>query len=257
MITHLGQYKNHDRRLLLSELPREIGEVRQEEKLKGMYPGSSFAGYLAPEGSIPGYFPPESSIPGYLPPEGSALASHRLLQPRPGGYGSDILAGVGSQGVPGYSGLPARAITRGYSPLDDPSFVRRDALLGIKPGLIENERSEPFIKSENLLVDESNVLFVDGLPRDCTRREMAHLFRPFIGFKEIRVVHKEPRRVGEKGHVLCFVEFDDAKCALTALQALQGYKFDDKKPDAPVMRIQFATFPFRPPQLDQRHGVAH
>ncbi|KAK8942227.1 hypothetical protein KSP40_PGU000111 [Platanthera guangdongensis] len=222
-----------------------------------MYPGSSFAGYLAPESSIPGYFPPESSVPGYLPPEGSALTSHRLLQPRSVGYSSDILAGVGSQSVPGYSGLPARAIARGYSLLDDPTFVRRDASLGIKPGLKDIERSEPFRKSESLLVDESNVLFVDGLPRDCTRREMAHLFRPFIGFKEIRVVHKEPRRVGEKGHVLCFVEFDDAKCALTALQALQGYKFDDKKPDGPVMTIQFASFPFRPPHLDQRRGIAH
>lgn len=26
-----------------------------------------------------------------------------------------------------------------------------------------------------------------------------------------------------------------------------GYKFDDKKPDSPTMKIQFARFPFRPP----------
>lgn len=26
-----------------------------------------------------------------------------------------------------------------------------------------------------------------------------------------------------------------------------GYKFDDKKPDSPTLKIQFARFPFRPP----------
>lgn len=222
-----------------------------------MYPGSSIPGYFTPEGSIPGYYPPEGPMPGYLPPEGSALTSHRLLQARPGGYTSDVLTGAVSQGMPpAYVGLPAGSIARAYSPLQDPTLSRRDASLGIKPGLTDIERSEPLRKSEGPVVNESNVLFVDGLPSDCTRREVAHLFRPFIGFKEIKVIHKEPRRAGEKGYVLCFVEFDDAKCALTALQALQGYKFDDKKPDAPVMRIQFATFPFRHPLLDQRRGIA-
>ncbi|KAI0494079.1 hypothetical protein KFK09_024210 [Dendrobium nobile] len=217
---------------------------------------------------------PGSSVPGYLPREGSALASRSLwgaensrttsseflrndlLQPRLAGYTLDGHAGVVSKGVPGYVGLPAGAIARGYDPLDDPALLRRDAALGIKPGLTDIERPEPFRKSDGLLVDESNVLFVDGLPRDCTRREVAHLFRPFIGFKEIRVIHKEPRHVGEKGHVLCFVEFDEAKYALTALQALQGYKFDDKKPDAPALKIQFAKFPLRLPHLDQKHGSA-
>ncbi|XP_020599679.1 nuclear speckle RNA-binding protein A-like [Phalaenopsis equestris] len=201
---------------------------------------------------------PGSSVPGYLPPEGPALASHHswnhdfsratsseflrndLLQSRPGGYAVDGRAGVGSESVPGHIGLP---IARGYSPLEDPALLRRDAALGIKPSLTDIERPEAFRKSEGLLLDESNVLSVDGLPRDCTRREVAHLFRPFVGFKEIRVIHKEPRHVGDKGHVLCFVEFDDAKCAHTALQALRGYKFDDKKADTPVLKIQFAKFP--------------
>ncbi|XP_047091813.1 RNA-binding protein 2-like, partial [Lolium rigidum] len=95
--------------------------------------------------------------------------------------------------------------------------------------------------------DESNILFVDGLPTDCTRREVAHLFRPFVGFKDLRLVHKEPRRSGDKAYVLCFVEFSDAKCAFTAMKALQEYSFDERKPDAPVLKIRFARFPFRPP----------
>lgn len=96
-------------------------------------------------------------------------------------------------------------------------------------------------------VNESSMLFVDGLPRDCTRREVGHLFRPFIGFKDIRVVHKEPRRTGDKAMVLCFVEFDNPTCARTAMDALQGYQFDHKKVDSSVLRIHFAHFPFKPP----------
>ncbi|KAG7024360.1 RNA-binding protein 1, partial [Cucurbita argyrosperma subsp. argyrosperma] len=94
---------------------------------------------------------------------------------------------------------------------------------------------------------ESNIIFVDGLPTDCTRREVGHLFRPFIGYKDIRVVHKEPRRRGDKATVLCFVEFIEARYARAAMEALQGYKFDDKKPDSPALKIQFAHFPFRLP----------
>ncbi|CAI9093736.1 OLC1v1029290C1 [Oldenlandia corymbosa var. corymbosa] len=92
---------------------------------------------------------------------------------------------------------------------------------------------------------ESNILFVDRLPTDCTRREVGYLFHPFIGFREIRVIHKEPRRSGDKSMVFCFVEFADLKCAFTAMEALQGYKFDDKKSDSPVLKIQHAHFPFR------------
>ncbi|KAJ1430285.1 RNA-binding domain superfamily [Sesbania bispinosa] len=56
---------------------------------------------------------------------------------------------------------------------------------------------------------------------------------------------------GDKAMTLCFVEFVDPKCALTAMEALQGYKFDDKKPDSPTLKIQFAHFPLR---LSPDHG---
>ena len=31
--------------------------------------------------------------------------------------------------------------------------------------------------------DASETVFVDNLPEDITRRELAHIFRPFAGFK--------------------------------------------------------------------------
>lgn len=230
-----------------------------------------YSRYAAPEGGITDT---RAAFPGYLTAEGSALASRSLWD---GGnlrtsaeigksdilhlsrdYGLGDYARISSHATSGVGGLTSGASVRAFTPLEDTSLVRRDAALGVKPGFVDYERPDPLRKSEVLPADESNMLFVDGLPKDCTRREVAHLFRPFIGFQEIRVVHKEARRSGDEAYVLCFVEFNDSKCALTAMEALQGYKFDDKKPDAPVLRIQFAKFPFQPASRDERrHGNAH
>ncbi|KAJ8648759.1 hypothetical protein MRB53_001782 [Persea americana] len=217
-----------------------------------------------------------SSFAGYLSLDTSSLTSNNLnstanlrgtqnevLPLRSGAYGLDDIAGIGSLANLGLGGLTTGMSMKGYpTPLEDPIAIsqRRDPSLGT-PGIpdIRPERSNLFRQTDGLPSDESNILFVDGLPSDCTRREVAHLFRPFIGFKEIRVIHKEPRRSGEKAAVLCFVEFNDAKCALTALDALQGYKFDEKKSDVPVLRIQFAHFPFRSSSNhdDRRLGSIH
>eukprot|EP00270_Netrium_digitus_P000617 TRINITY_DN1069_c0_g1_i1.p1 TRINITY_DN1069_c0_g1~~TRINITY_DN1069_c0_g1_i1.p1 ORF type:complete len:293 (+),score=12.01 TRINITY_DN1069_c0_g1_i1:52-879(+) len=92
-----------------------------------------------------------------------------------------------------------------------------------------------------LPADATSTLFIDGLPEDCTRREACHIFRPFIGFKEVRLVHKEGRR-GDK-ITLCFVEFADPRCAATALEALQGYRFDENDRESPTLRLTFARNP--------------
>ncbi|KAJ4823482.1 hypothetical protein Tsubulata_037501 [Turnera subulata] len=91
---------------------------------------------------------------------------------------------------------------------------------------------------------DSNILFV---VRILDSFSLEDLFRPFIGYKDIKVVHKEPRNTGDRATVLCFVEFVDAKCAATAMEALQGYKFDDKKPESPALKLHFAHFPFHLP----------
>ncbi|KAM1021898.1 hypothetical protein FF1_042874 [Malus domestica] len=161
-------------------------------------------------------------------------------------------------------GVTAGASTNGYSSLlEVPSLIsqRQDvAAVSISPNVpadISLER--PTGSSRNAdglpVKGESNVLFVDGLPTDCTRREVSHIFRPFVGFKDIRVVHKEPRRSGDKAMVLCFVEFADPKCALTAREALQGYKFDNKKPESPALKIHFAHFPFSLPDDGNEHRI--
>lgn len=192
-------------------------------------------------------FRPEPVIGGVMPGASGKGYSSPLEDP-------SLLAQRGDASMPAIGGAIPGSTGKGYpSPLEDPSLLshRGDAsvrvtaaipdMINDRPGSLRSADGPPVPKGE------SNILFVDGLPTDCTRREVGHLFRPFIGYKEIRVVHKEARKSGDRATVLCFVEFTDANCAATAMEALQGYKFDDKKPDSPTLKIQFARFPFRPP----------
>jgi len=110
-------------------------------------------------------------------------------------------------------------------------------------------RRVPVDDVQYLPEDASNTLFVMGVPSDCTSREVEHIFRPFRGFKEVRVV-KKPKEAkkyhgGGEGEaatavvVLCFVEFDNPKCAAIAMEVLQGYKFDENDRDSPSLKLQF------------------
>ncbi|KAM0020420.1 putative transcription factor interactor and regulator CCHC(Zn) family [Helianthus debilis subsp. tardiflorus] len=185
---------------------------------------------------------------GYLQSDASTLSS-QPWRPSSDYLQKDILGertglGIGARPEPSSNGYP--------STWEDPySIGRRDVLHGTGPVIpdILNDRPDSLRKADSIPVrgPESNVLFVDGLPSDCSRREVSHLFRPFSGFQEIRLVHKEPRHNTDKPMVLCFVEFSDSNRALTALEALQGYKFDNKKPNSPDLRIHFAHFPFQLP----------
>ncbi|XP_022749556.1 RNA-binding protein 2-like [Durio zibethinus] len=91
--------------------------------------------------------------------------------------------------------------------------------------------------------DASNTLYVEGLPPDSTRREVAHIFRPFVGYKEVRLVSKESRHRGGDPIILCFVDFSSPACAATAMSALQGYKMDEDDPDSNYLRLQFSRYP--------------
>ncbi|KAL6656362.1 hypothetical protein ACP70R_007188 [Stipagrostis hirtigluma subsp. patula] len=64
--------------------------------------------------------------------------------------------------------------------------------------------------------DASNTVFVEGLPSNCTKREVAHIFRQYMGFREVRLVNK-----GSSRHVLCFVEFATPAQAFLAMRTLQ------------------------------------
>ncbi|KAL3754224.1 hypothetical protein ACJRO7_001461 [Eucalyptus globulus] len=91
--------------------------------------------------------------------------------------------------------------------------------------------------------DATNTLFVEGLPPKCSRREVSHIFRPFVGYKEVRLVNKESRQTGKNPVMLCFVDFASPAHAATAKDALQGYVFDENERDSVRLRLQFARYP--------------
>ncbi|KAK5782676.1 RNA-binding protein 2-like isoform X6 [Gossypium arboreum] len=143
----------------------------------------------------------------------------------------------GSQsGRPMSGGMPGRAV-------DDPRMV---GIGGLDPGQTIKDRTIGFGSGRPeppLPPDASSTLFVEGLPPDCTRREVSHIFRPFVGYKEVRLVTKEPRYAGGDPIKLCFVDFLSPSHAATSMDALQGYIFDEHDHDSVKLRLQFARYP--------------
>ncbi|GMJ14978.1 hypothetical protein like AT1G21320 [Hibiscus trionum] len=127
--------------------------------------------------------------------------------------------------------------------VDDPRMV---GIAGVDPGLTIKDRTLGFGSGRpepSLPPDASNTLYVEGLPSDCTRREVSHIFRPFVGYKEVRLVTKEPRYPGGDPIKLCFVDFETPSHAATSMDALQGYIFDEHDHDSVKLRLQFARYP--------------
>ncbi|XP_061993917.1 uncharacterized protein LOC133711847 [Rosa rugosa] len=120
---------------------------------------------------------------------------------------------VAKSNFPGYlsSEAPSLLSNHTFAPTDlrsySSDFLLRDKSLGSVPYGVSISQAVSFCFS--------CVYF-------CMPVNVSDLFRPFIGFKEIKVVHKVLRRSGDKAMVLCFAEFVDPKCALTAMEALQG-----------------------------------
>ncbi|KAH9653261.1 nuclear speckle RNA-binding protein A [Citrus sinensis] len=145
----------------------------------------SFAGYLTSEApSLTSQQPLSSN--GF---RGASDFLHREVTPmRPGALGLVDTAGVGVHPEPGMVGITAVASVKGYSsPLPDPNLIgqRRDIAPGINPTIPDVINGVPSSLRNNagspLKKGESNLLFVDGLPTDCTRREVSQ-WRQGYGF---------------------------------------------------------------------------
>ena len=77
-------------------------------------------------------------------------------------------------------------------------------------------------------------VFVEGIPKDATEREITHLFRPFIGYRSLRFVPRPGK------NPMCFVEFETVEQASAALNGLQGYQIDLKDPTDKGVRLEYA-----------------
>lgn len=98
---------------------------------------------------------------------------------QPGTYRFDDISGTGARPDPGLGGVTAAASTNGFpSPLEDPK-QRRDVAPGVSPGIrsMSNEIPSSLRKVDGFPVSarESNILFVDKLPNNCTRREVGRI----------------------------------------------------------------------------------
>lgn len=145
--------------------------------------------------------------------------------------------------MPSYGGGESgRPMTGGFTshPVDDPRMMATDPRVPVKDRALGFGGGRPEV---SLPSDASNTLFVEGLPANCTRREVSHIFRPFVGYKEVRLVSKESRHPGGEPLVLCFVDFVSPAHAATAMDALQGYRFDEHERDSVHLRLQFARYP--------------
>ncbi|KAH9780229.1 hypothetical protein KPL71_008005 [Citrus sinensis] len=110
-------------------------------------------------------------------------------------------------------GMPSR-------PVDDPRIV---GIGGMDPGPSAKDRALGLGGGRSevpLPPDASSTLFVEGLPSDCSRREP-----------------------GGDPLILCFVDFVSPAHAATAMDALQGYRFDEHDRDSVKLRLQFARYP--------------
>ena len=88
--------------------------------------------------------------------------------------------------------------------------------------------------------DATSTIFADGLPIDVTRREISHIFRPFEGYSDVRLIQRDSvKNPGEK-MFLGFIEFDSEIHAFTAMNIVNGYKLDDSTEDGYVMKLTFA-----------------
>jgi len=87
--------------------------------------------------------------------------------------------------------------------------------------------------------DASSTLYVEGVAHDASEREVAHIFRPFPGFQSVRMFTRESRKFPDSTYLLCFVEFDNKHLSTSAMQMLNGYKFD--RNDTRGLRISYAA----------------
>lgn len=166
-------------------------------------------------------------------------------------YLQSRLPSLTSGKVSSYGGVGSGGMMPGLSLADQGIMGRPRAV----PDLAPNDRGADFSgqlsgdamarrgREIPLPPDASNTLYVEGLPPNSSRREVAHIFRPFVGYKEVRIVTKESKQRGGDPLLLCFVDFANPACAATAMSAVQGYIMDEHDPESAYLRLQFSRFP--------------
>ncbi|CAK9134723.1 unnamed protein product, partial [Ilex paraguariensis] len=157
---------------------------------------------------------------------GSAYASYLQNTQLPS-YTSAEVSNFGGVGLGSNVGGGSRALSMADPVgLGQPRAIFSDVApngrgIGVGGQLSVDAMARPARESLPLPPDASSTVYVEGLPSNSTTREVAHIFRPFVGYREVRLVIKESRHRGGDPLILCFVDFVNPACAATALSALQ------------------------------------
>ncbi|KAK6786797.1 hypothetical protein RDI58_015322 [Solanum bulbocastanum] len=148
---------------------------------------------------------------------------------------------------------------------------------GISGHPIDDPRVMGIGGSDPLAFKSRKVGMVGGRPEATLPPDASNLFRPFLGYKEVRLVPKGSRHAGGDPLILCFVDFVSPLHAATAMDALQvylltsancgstsslfvvgaidkklhvffraddmGYKFDEHERDSVSLKLQFSRNP--------------
>ena len=61
--------------------------------------------------------------------------------------------------------------------------------------------------------DVTETILVEGLPNDCSEREVAHVFRPFPGYRCVKLKQslKNPESSSHSVQTTCLVEFETSQ----------------------------------------------
>ncbi|KAK6121808.1 hypothetical protein DH2020_044421 [Rehmannia glutinosa] len=153
----------------------------------------------------------------------------------------------------GDSGRSISSGLGGHHHVDDPRVM---AMGGSDPAAAAKSRpiglgGRPEIP---LPPDASSTLFVEGLPASCykevrlvtkikTRKNLLHYMLELFMYVILVIYSNVNVQPGGDPLVLCFVDFQSPAHAATAMDALQGYKFDEHDRDSAVLRLQFARYP--------------
>ncbi|KAK4525781.1 hypothetical protein GAYE_SCF16G3690 [Galdieria yellowstonensis] len=91
-----------------------------------------------------------------------------------------------------------------------------------KSETLKRKRTSPILSKDvdNVQVGEPNhVLFIAGIPEDCSVEQLASLFVQFPGYKDTRLAAGQER--------VAFVEFETEDQATIALQGMQGFRISE------------------------------
>jgi len=100
--------------------------------------------------------------------------------------------------------------------------AEQDINTASKSETLKRKRTSPILSKDvdNVQVGEPNhVLFIAGIPEDCSVEQLASLFVQFPGYKDTRLAAGQER--------VAFVEFETEDQATIALQGMQGFRISE------------------------------